>query len=199
LAGAKGVQIITGPVSVQTVRAQITGIDLSSYSGVLTYPREEQLAITARNLTVLADMAAQHNLVLYLEALGWLPLNTFADQLELIDRTGKDNVRLVVDFWHCYVSGDTPDTVSRLDPNLIYGVHVCDSLAFEADIPDEAVLRDVPTGSGVLDLAQWVDAVKSTGFVGWWSPELFCRKQHQENSFEVGENLRTLLTQLVKG
>ena len=197
VAGAKGVQVITGPVSVATVRAHTEGRPVTGYAGVLGLSRDEQMRITARNLARLADMAAERGLILYLEALGWCPLNTVSDQLELLDRAGRSNVKMVVDFWHCYVSGDTPERIARIDRNAIYGVHVCDSLRHDGGIPDEAVLRDVPTGGGVLDLREWVDAVKATGYVGWWSGELFCRRQHQDDSFKVAAGMKTLLERLI--
>ncbi|TGN67207.1 sugar phosphate isomerase/epimerase [Paracoccus liaowanqingii] len=197
VAGAKAVQVITGPVSVATVKTYSEGQPTSGYRGVLGLPRNEQMAITARNLRQLAVMAAERGLILYLEALGWCPLNTVSDQLELIDRTGRDNVKLAVDFWHCFVSGDTPERIAHIDKDAIYGVHVCDSRHFSGGIPDEASLRDVPTGGGVLKLQEWVDAVKSTGYVGWWSGELFCRRQHQDDSFMVAAEMKALLEDLI--
>lgn len=197
IAGAKGLQVLTGPVQVEAVRAHAAGLSTPLYAGALALPRAEQIALTARNLGRIADMAAQHGLVVYLEALAWTPLNTLADQLEIIDRAGRDNVRMVIDFWHAYASGDTPDAVARLDKGLIYGVHICDSLAFSGGIPDEGVLRDVPTGKGVLNLKDWTDAVKATGYVGWWSCELFCRRQQQDNSFAVAGELHALMRALV--
>ncbi|WP_323010837.1 sugar phosphate isomerase/epimerase family protein [Paracoccus sp. (in: a-proteobacteria)] len=197
IAGAKAVQAITGPVSVATVRAHAGGRPVTGYSGVLGLSRDEQMRIAARNLARLGDMAAEKGLILYLEALGWCPLNTVSDQLELIDRAGRSNVKMVVDFWHCYVSGDSPERIARIDRNAIYGVHVCDSLRHDGGIPDEAVLRDVPTGSGALDLREWVDAVKATGYVGWWSGELFCCRQHQDDSFKVAAGMKALLERLV--
>ena len=122
------------------------------------------MAVTARNLTRLADLANEQGLILYLEALGWCPLNRLSDQVELIHRSDRQNVKLVVDFWHCYVSGDTPEDAAKLGKDLIFGVHVCDSLLHESGVPNESVLRDVPTGQGVLDLKDWASAVISTGF-----------------------------------
>jgi sugar phosphate isomerase/epimerase len=197
IAGAKGVQVLTGPVQVDAVRAFAAGKPTELYAGALAMPRGEQMTLTARNLGRLADLAAQHGLLVYLEALAWTPLNTLADQVELIDRAGRDNVRMVVDFWHAYASGDTPDTVAKLDKRLIYGVHICDSLAFSGGVPDEGVLRDVATGKGVIDLRAWTDAVKATGYVGWWSCELFCRRQQQDNSFAVAAELNALMRSLV--
>lgn len=190
LARAGGVQVITGPVSVETVRRHAAGLPVTGYRGVLGLDRAEQMAISARNLARLADRAAQHGLLIYLEALGWCPLNSLTDQVEMIARADRPNIRLIVDFWHCYVSGDTPDRIARLDKDLICGVHLCDSLHYGGGIPDEPMLRDVATGQGVLQLRDWVDAVKSTGFVGWWSGELFCRKQHQDDSFRVAAEMK---------
>lgn len=197
IAGARAVQLITGPVSVAAVRAHAAGQPVQGYRGVLGLSRDEQIRITAENLSVLADMAAERNLILYIEALGWCPLNTVSDQLELIDRAARPNIRMVVDFWHCYVSGDTPDRIARMDKDLIYGVHVCDSLKYDGGIPDESLLRDVATGAGVLDLQAWVDAVKATGYVGWWSGELFCRRQHQDDSFTVAKEMQALMRDLI--
>ena len=197
IAGAKAVQVLTGPVQVQAVKDFASGRTSGLYEGVLRLPRKEQIEVTARNLRRLADEASQSGLLLYLEALAWTPLNRLAEQVEIIRRVDRDNVRLVVDYWHCYASGDTPDNVAELDGRMIYGVHICDSLAFGGEIPDEAVLRDIQTGKGTLNLREWTDAVKSTGYVGWWSCELFCRRQQQENSFEVAKELRTLMRDLV--
>ncbi len=199
IAGAKGVQVLTGPVQVQAVQAFAAGGHSGLYEGVLRLPRDEQLAVTARNLVQLADIAAEDGLLLYLEALAWAPLNRLADQVEVIRRADRPNLRLAVDFWHCYASGDRPEDVAALPGDLIYGVHVCDSLAFAGGIPDESVLRDVPTGQGALVLQDWVDAVKSTGYQGWWSCELFCRRQQQDNSFVVARELHGLMAGLING
>ncbi|WP_330212830.1 sugar phosphate isomerase/epimerase family protein [Pseudomonas sp. Z18(2022)] len=197
LVGANGVQVLTGPINVQAViDFQATG-NSTHYSGLLGRDSAEQYALTASNLAALADLAGEHDLLLYLEALSWTPLNTLDHQLQLIERTGRRNVKLVIDYWHCFTSGVAPADVARLDKDVIYGVHVCDSLAFAGGIPNEEVLRDVPTGSGVLDLAEWTAAVKATGYTGWWSCELFCKKQQQQNSYVVAQQLKALLSGLV--
>ncbi|MES2434908.1 MAG: sugar phosphate isomerase/epimerase family protein [Pseudomonadota bacterium] len=197
IAGAKGVQVLTGPVQVEAVQKHAAGLSSDLYKGVLGLPRPEQMAITAKNLTRLADLAEEYGLLLYLEALAWAPLNTLADQVELIHRAGRNNIRMVIDYWHCYASGDTPDIVAKLDKDLIYGVHICDSLTFSGGIPDEAVLRNVSTGAGVLNLKDWTDAVKATGYVGWWSCELFCKRDQQDDSFAVARALHDLMSDLV--
>ena len=194
-AGAKGVQVITGPLDLRALddATAVPGL----YLGVVGRPLEEQIDLAAANLVAPADPPPAHGLLIYLEALSWTPLNTIDRQLRTIDKAGRDNIRLVIDFWHCHTAGDTPERIARLDRRQLYGVHICDSLPFSGGVPDESVLRDVPTGGGALNLKEWVDAVKATGYDGWWSCELFCRRQHQENSYDVARDLKTLMHNLV--
>ncbi|WP_321852395.1 sugar phosphate isomerase/epimerase family protein [Burkholderia diffusa] len=197
LSGAQGVQVLTGPVDVQSVIEWTQNGKTDRYAGVLGLPHTQQIEVTAKNLARLADMAAERGLVLYLEALSWAPISGIDKSIQLIDAAGRDNVKIVIDYWHCHTSGVTPDDIAKLDSSLIYGVHMCDSLPFSGGIPDELVLRDVPTGEGVLDLQQWTDAVKATGYQGWWSCELFCRKQQQQNAASVAAQLKSTMARLV--
>lgn len=196
-AGAKGVQILTGPINVQAVIDYRQLGRSAHYAGLLGMAEPQQRALTARNIALLADMAKDFGLVLYLESLSWSPLKSIAQQVELLDRAARDNVKLVVDYWHCYSAGETPEVIAGLNPDLIYGVHVCDSLLHDGGVPNEVILRDVPTGSGVLDLQAWTDAVKATGYRGWWSCELFCRREQQQDSYLVASRLKALMENLV--
>lgn len=196
-AGADGIEAITGPLDIRVFEAGAAMRYPELYRGLVDLPTDAQSELTAANLQAVADIAASHGLIVYLEALSWTPLNTMDAQLRILDRCKRDNVRIVIDFWHAYTSGDTPERIARLDKELIYGVHLCDSLPYAGGVPNEPVLRDVPTGQGVLDLQSWVDAVKSTGYAGWWSCELFCNRQHQDNSFVVARDLKRLMEQLI--
>lgn len=196
-AGAKGIEAITGPLDIRVYEADARERYPNLYRGLIDLPTAEQSERTAANLRAVADIAAAHGLIVYLEALSWTPLNSLDAQLQVIDLCKRDNVRIVIDFWHAYTSGDTPERIARLDRALIYGVHLCDSLPYTGGIPNEPLLRDVPTGRGVLDLKSWVDAVKSTGYDGWWSCELFCKRQHQDNSFAVAKDLKALMHTLI--
>ncbi|WP_448955143.1 sugar phosphate isomerase/epimerase family protein [Labrys neptuniae] len=196
-AGARGIEAITGPLDLRAFEPEAAGRYRKLYRGLIDLPDAEQSALTAENLGAVADIAASHGLIVYLEALSWTPLSSMDAQLRVIERCKRDNVRLMVDFWHAYTAGDTPERIAQLDKDLIYGVHLCDSLPYAGGIPNEAVLRDVPTGGGALDLKSWVDAVKATGYRGWWSCELFCRRQHQDNSYAVARELKILMERLI--
>lgn len=196
-AGAKGIEAITGPLDLRVFEAGSAGRYPDLYRGLIDLPEDTQTTLTAENLRAVADIAANYGLIVYLEALSWTPLNTMDAQLRIVDLCKRDNVRIVIDFWHSYTAGDTPERIARLDRELIYGVHLCDSLPYTGGIPNEPILRDVPTGRGILDLQSWVDAVKATGYTGWWSCELFCSRQHQDNSYNVAQELKTLMERLI--
>lgn len=197
-AGAKGIEAITGPLDIRVFDDGAATRYPEIYRGLIDRPLTEQLERTIDNLGAVADIAAGYGQIVYLEALSWTPLNKLDTQVEIVNRCGRDNVKLVIDFWHAYTAGDTTERVAALDKDLIYGVHVCDSLPYHGGVPNEPELRDVPTGQGCLDLQSWVDAVKSTGFDGWWSCELFCRRQHQDNSFKVAGELKDLMERLIR-
>lgn len=195
--GAKGVQLVTGPLDYRAVVEYQRDGRTSRYSGLLGCTDEEQIAQTALNLQRLADRAQEAGLVVYLEALSWAPLSTLDQQVRTLERADRDNLKIVIDYWHCYTSGANPDDLARIDKRHIYGVHVCDSLPYSGGVPDETLLRDVVTGHGVLDLKAWTQAVKATGFEGWWCSETFSRAQHQGDGYAVARQLYSQLDGLV--
>ncbi|HSX73644.1 MAG TPA: TIM barrel protein, partial [Shinella sp.] len=107
-AGAKGIEAITGPLDIRVFEAGAAERHPNLYRGLVDLPTEAQLELTAANLRAVAEIAASHGLLVYLEALSWTPLNTMDVQLQVLDRCKRDNVRIVIDFWHSYTSGDTP-------------------------------------------------------------------------------------------
>ena len=197
LVGAPGVQVLTGPVNVQLVIDNRQGRSAGAYSDFLDRPEGEQIAIAAANLAMLADRAAQHGLLLYLEPLSWAPINGIRRSLQLIRAADRPNVKIVIDYWHCLTSGVSLKEIRALDRGLIYGVHVCDSLPVPEGVPIESELRDVPTGQGVLNLKEWTDAVKATGYTGWWAAETFSRRMQQRPLHSVAMEMRQLLISLV--
>ncbi|MFD2837667.1 sugar phosphate isomerase/epimerase family protein [Azotobacter vinelandii] len=110
-----------------------------------------------------------------IEIIAHTRFNTLPQALEAIERVGRPNVGLVIDFWHLYATGaSTPADVAALDPALIYGVHFGDGRKpGPGEAWDESVLRAYLPGEGDIDIQAWTDAVKATGFDGVWSPELY--------------------------
>lgn len=168
------------------------------YHGLTDLPWTKIRTLTARNLARLADIGAEYKLKFYLEPLVWAPLATIKQGLEVINEAGRDNVGLVIDFWHAWASGTTPDEIAALDKKIILGVHFCDSLPKSPGDCWSIKQRDVYTGEGVIPLKEWVSAVLSTGYDGWWSCEFFSKKHWEMDPRETAGNLRNYLSALLR-
>lgn len=203
LYGASTLQMCTGPVDVEVVKdfraGRLKGSD-PRFRGLLGRPDNEVITETSKHVKLAASIAADHGLRLFLEPLGWAPVHTLDQALRILDLVNRDNVGIVVDFWHFFVAGDTPEAVAKLDPSIIDAVHVCDGIPVPAgEIPDQGVSRNVWTGGGSIPLQEWVDAVKATGYDGWWASEIFCDKSAELGFLQVASTLRNTLEILVSG
>ena len=167
--------------------AEIIGcpvIQLVAFDGLSGRSWKEIRELTAKNIAKIADIGKNHNVKFQLEPIAFAPMNSLSKSLEVIESAGRDNVGMVIDFWHLWAGGGTsPEDVSNLDKSMIYGVHICDGVKPENDNWDEAILRGYLVGEGDIDVGEWVKAVISTGFDGVWSAELYSPK-HWENDLK---------------
>lgn len=187
--GASYVQILTGPVSPE-----------GAYSGPGELSSADLRRVTAEAVQAVADLGAPHGIRYYLEPVAWTPLGSLAGAVEAIDAAGRDNVGLVLDFWHLWQCGTTPDEVARLDRRFISGVDLADSSGLPGSPTPDQRSRCVWPGDGNIPLREWVDAVRSTGFDGWWDNELYS-PVHWElpDPFAVGAGLLDVLRGLLSG
>ena len=186
--GCPNVQILTGP-----------HLPDGEYKGHPGMPMRELIKLTAKNLREMCKIARTHGVTFYLEPINWAPISSLDDSLTVINETGEDNVGLVVDFWHMLCTGATPEDIAKIDRRLINGVHVCDSSEPRGvRSPDNTQpSRQVWTGGGQIPLKEWVDAVNSTGYDGWWSPELFSEKHWELDPWQTAANLRQMMSYLL--
>lgn len=198
--GCKMVQAVPGPVDIELVKAFHNGTLSDSdkgYRGYLGKPWPEIRKGTAKNVREIAKILAGNGQDMYLEPLGWAPFCSIRQAMEVIEEAGQDNVGVIIDTWHCYVAGDTPDFIAKLDKKLIKGVHVCDSLKYEGGVPDQNVLRNVMTGEGAIYLKEWMDAIRATGFDGWYACELFSRRHHEMDPLKLATTLRNFMEYII--
>ncbi|WP_245556862.1 sugar phosphate isomerase/epimerase family protein [Gryllotalpicola ginsengisoli] len=200
--GAPIVQLCTGPVDWEVVkdfRAGRPAAGDARYRGTLGRSESEAIDVLAGNVREAADIAADHGLELYLEPLAWSNLNRHRQALEVIERAGRENVGITLDTWHYWTVGDTLEEVAATPKELIKTVHLSDGLDLDraTEVPDQSVHRDVVIGGGAIPLQQWVDAIKSTGYDGWWVSEMFSTKASEHDFLTVASTMRGLLEILV--
>ena len=186
--GASYAQLLTGPV-----------VPDGAYSGPAGLSPAELRRVTAGAIRAVADLGAPSGLRYYLEPVAWTPLSSLAEAVAVIDAVERDNVGLVLDFWHLWQRGATPESVARLDPRIIFGVDFADSLGPAGGGTPDQRSRCVWPGDGAIPLREWVDAVRSTGFDGWWDNELYS-PLHWESAdpFGVGAGLLDVLRRLLQ-
>ncbi|MEX5262311.1 sugar phosphate isomerase/epimerase family protein [Kocuria sp. CPCC 205263] len=196
--GAPILQLCTGPVDWNVVKdfkaGKLTAEDLR-YRGTLGLSEDEALEAAASNVREAADIAADHGLDLYLEPLAWSNLNRHRHSLEIIERAGRANVGIALDTWHYWTTGDTLEEVAATPKELIKAAHISDGLDLDRinDVPDQSVHRNVVIGGGAIPLQEWIDAIKSTGYDGWWCSEMFSDKANEHDFLKVATTMRNLL------
>ncbi|PLR36397.1 xylose isomerase [Chimaeribacter coloradensis] len=150
-------------------------------------PEARRNAILRENISAIADIGKPLGIRFQIEVVAFTAFNSLQQALEIIRQTGKDNVGVVIDFWHLHAGGNTrPDEVAAMDPSLIYGVHFCDGRAARpGEAWDEWVQRNYAPGEGDVDIPAWVSAVRATGYDGVWSPELLSPRNWEHDLWDI--------------
>ncbi len=108
------------------------------------------------------------------------------------------HLKVVIDFYHNYIAGRDADFLSRIDKELILGVHICNSREPDDRVPYEEIFRDAGFYEGAVPVKEWVEAVKATGFCGWWAYETFSKREAEEDVYEFASYVHRELKKLVE-
>ncbi|EIC86172.1 sugar phosphate isomerase/epimerase [Serratia sp. M24T3] len=166
-------------------------VQILALDGIDDKPEEQVMDIITENVDAIAKIGQDYGVRYQIEVIAFTKFRTLEQGLEVIRRVGKDNVGMVIDFWHLYASGSKPEDIARLDKNLIYGVHFCDGrLPKPGEAWDQLVLRNYMPGEGEIDIQAWSDAVKATGYDGLWSAELFSPNRWESDLYDIAIECR---------
>jgi len=172
-------------------------IQLVPFCGLKGRLWKEVLKLTAKNAADIADIGKQYGVRFQLEPIAWSPIHSLSQSLQVIEEAGRDNVGMVIDFWHLWAGEETtPDEVAKLDASQIYGIHFCDGIRHKKGTKwVEEELRGFLPGEGKIPVRKWVDAVKSTGFDGVWSSELLSPKHWEWDLLEIAHETKARMEQ----
>jgi sugar phosphate isomerase/epimerase len=194
--GAEAVQILTGPADFRAVECFQQGLPFNGYMALQGLELKEQEEITVRNMKEIGKLAHRFGINIYFEPLCWTPVGSIRQGVQICEKTGLDNVKMVIDFFHGFIAGDSPDYIATLDPSVIEEVHVCDTRKAEG-VPNEAVIRNVALGEGDVPVGEWIDAVKATGFSGKWMYETFYLKDREQLPKDTAKKVYRKMTELI--
>jgi sugar phosphate isomerase/epimerase len=117
----------------------------------------------------------------------WGPVkavNTLADAAYIALQSGHPKACILADIYHMYKGGSGHDSVRLLSGNAIHVIHTND---YPADPPRDAIKDEhrVYPGDGIAPLAAFFRTLKSIGFTGSLSVELFNREYWKHDALEV--------------
>lgn len=128
---------------------------------------------TIRMLSLLSKVARPYGVRLGLEYMG-VPANsvkTFNQALDIIRGVNQDNVGILLDTWHHYAGGSTPEDILKADGKEIFVAHISDSpkaQPFTLKRP-----QCIWPGTGAIPLTAQLQALKEIGYNDIVSVEVF--------------------------
>jgi sugar phosphate isomerase/epimerase len=96
---------------------------------VLTIGNDPDLGRLMDNFAMLCDSADAVGLGVVLEPISYVKLKTLREGLDMLDRVGKPNARLLIDALHFFRSGGRPADLAGIDASLFPYMHLCDAPA----------------------------------------------------------------------
>ncbi len=147
---------------------------------------EEDREVLLEGLRELGEHAVREGTVLFLE-----PLNRYEDHMvnrlgqaaKLCREAGLGSVKVMADTFHMNIEEDDPSDSIRATGSLIGHVQLGDSARFQP-------------GTGHVDFAAEVAALKEVGFDGWMAMECAIRGDPREALPAVAQLLRPMVDRL---
>jgi sugar phosphate isomerase/epimerase len=128
--------------------------------------RQEAIDLFVEVLKPLAEHAHSCGVMLLIEPEPGLLLETTDEYLEVAERLNAPSVGLNFDVGHAFcVSEDLPRAIVKLAPHIRH-YHL-------EDIASSRVHHHLVPGTGAIDFAEVVGAIRKTGYDGWLTVELY--------------------------
>jgi 4-hydroxyphenylpyruvate dioxygenase len=132
------------------------------------------LDVAVAQLRELCDLAQPHGVRLAYELFAWgQSFSRMRDAWEMVCRTERDNLGIVLDTFHFCLAGSTLQELDAVPVDRIAIVHLADAPASELDVITLCRHHRVFPGQGMLPLREIVSALEARAYAGWYCLELF--------------------------
>jgi sugar phosphate isomerase/epimerase len=129
-------------------------------------PRQEAIDLFVEVLKPLAQHAHDRGVLLLIEPEPDLLLETTDQYLEVAERVNAPSIGLNFDVGHAFcVREDLPRAIAKLAPQIRH-YHL-------EDIAATRVHHHLVPGTGAIDFAEVIAAIRATGYDGWLTVELY--------------------------
>jgi len=175
-------------------------IQLNAFEALNGLSVEDNIKITAQNIKHICGIGKEHGIRFQYEGAAWTPIATLDDYYRLHDAVNEDNFGFILDTWHFWACrGATPEQMAKINKDLIYNVHIADGLRPGVGQPwvDEKELRGCLIGEGEIPLKEWTDAIRSTGYDGFFSGEFLNDQLWEGDHYETAEKMLAGMKKLV--
>lgn len=167
-------------------------IQLNAFEGLNGLTTEQNITLTAQNIRQIADIGKDYGIRFQYEGAAWTPIAKLEDYYRLYDSVGRGNFGFVLDTWHLWACrGATLNQMAAIDPELIFNVHISDGKrpAEGEAWPDEKALRGYLIGQGEIPLKEWVDAIRQTGYDGFYSGEYLNDQMWERDYYDIATGM----------
>lgn len=146
-------------------------------------PADRELG--GRRYRELLELGRSFGVIPAFEYLGFVEdIRTIEDAIDIMDRADDPDAQIVLDPFHCYVGGGPIESIRKLKGSQVAVSHFNDAPAQ----PTPSTQRDpdrVMPGDGAVNLKLYCDCLRSIGFAGYLSLELFRPDLWQQNPLDV--------------
>lgn len=159
--------------------------------------RADVVEESVKTLNEIAIIAEAYGISLAFEFLGQpdCSVQTLALADEIVRKTGRENVGLVIDSFHFYAGGSTIESIDALDPARLFIFHINDA----EDLPRNQLEdrhRLLP-GLGILPLTEIIRALRRIAYDRVASVEIFRPEYWERDPFQLAQDARMAVTQVL--
>ena len=137
--------------------------------------------LTAEQLGVLADRAAQRGLRLAYEAVPWGRIRTYEDAWRIVQRVDDPALGLCLDSFHILSIENDPTVIARIAGDKIFHVQLADAPRLNMDVREWSLHSRMFPGQGSLDVAGFLGQVLAMGYARQIALEVFNDVYQQED------------------
>ncbi|MFX0103215.1 MAG: sugar phosphate isomerase/epimerase family protein, partial [Candidatus Hodarchaeota archaeon] len=167
-----------------------TFLAVPSFTNDSVFPREKIDEKSVERLQVLRKLAKKYEFRIGFEPLGFpdCSVRKVKHALQLLEAAESDGLPpsgLVIDTFHFFLGEHEPEEIKDVPLEKLWLIHFNDSVDKPIDLLQDG--DRVWPGGGYFQLEQFVDAVRSMGYDGYFSLELFNVDYWKENPREMAK------------